>query len=58
MLPPGQIAVLRGIYKVYRLKGRVQRKVIETAFKAATGKDLGPKYYSIPVVKQLIELAS
>lgn len=58
MLTPAQIAALKAIYKIYRLKGKVQRRVIEVAFKAATGKDLGPMYYSIPIVSQLMALMS
>jgi|GEM_PF-2842993 len=56
MLTPAQILALKAIYKAYRFKGKVQRRIIEAAFKAATGKDLGPMYYSIPIVRQLMEL--
>jgi len=58
MFTPAQILALKAIYKAYKFKGKVQRKVVEKSFKAATGKDLGPMYYSIPIVRQLMELMS
>ncbi len=56
ILGPREIAALTAAYKIYRLKGKIQRKVVEAIFKAATGKDLGPAYYSIPIVQKLLEL--
>ena len=56
ILGPREIAALTAAYKVYRFKGKLQRKVVEAIFKAATGKDLGPTYYAIPIVQKLIEL--
>jgi hypothetical protein len=56
LLTPTQIAALTAVYKIYRFKGKLQRRVIETIFKAATGQTLGPKYYAIPIVQKLLEL--
>ena len=43
-------------YKSYRAKGRLERKAVERIFYYATGKKLGAGYYSIPVVRKLMEL--
>lgn len=56
ILGPKEVAALTAAYKVYRFKGKLQRKAVETIFKAATGQTLGPKYYAIPIVQKLLEL--
>lgn len=58
MLGPKEIAALNALYKIYRTKKRVERKVIEQAFYYATGKRLGAKYYAIEIVRKLLELSS
>lgn len=56
ILGPKEIAALTIAYKAYRFKGKLQRKAVEAIFKAATGKELGPKYYAVPIVQKLLEL--
>jgi hypothetical protein len=56
ILGPKELAALTIAYKLYRFKGKLQRKVIETIFYAATGRKLGPEYYAIPIVRLLMEL--
>ncbi len=58
LLTPGQIAALTAIYQIYRFKKRVERKSIEWLFYQTTGKKLGSIYYSIPIVRNLIDLTS
>jgi hypothetical protein len=56
ILGPREVTTLTTAYKVYRFKGKLQKRAVETIFKTATGKHLGPKYYAIPIVQKLIEL--
>lgn len=56
LLSPAQITALTIAYKVYRAKKKLERKTIEWIFYKATGKKLGNMYYSIPIVKRLLEL--
>lgn len=55
-LSPAQITALTLLWKIYRFKGKMQRKTLCFLFKKATGMDLTPALYSIPIVKQLLEL--
>ena len=58
LLTPKQIAALTAAYSVYKFKKKVERKTIEWVFYRATGVKLGPKYYAIPIVRNLINLSS
>jgi len=56
-LTAGEMAALMAVYRVYRAKKKVERKVIEGAFYRATGKKLGKKYYGVAVVRMLLDLS-
>lgn len=56
LLTASEIGAVRALYKVYRKKKRVERRVIEEVFYRATGKKLGRKYWGIPIVRKLVEL--
>lgn len=56
MLTPKQITALTVIYKTYKTKKKVERKIIEKAFYHATGKRLGRAYHTIPIVRALRKL--
>ncbi|MCX7928337.1 MAG: hypothetical protein N2558_01465 [Patescibacteria group bacterium] len=53
-LSPAQISAL--LWKLYRFKGKMQRKTLCFLFKKTTEVDLTPALYGIPIVKQLLEL--
>jgi hypothetical protein len=57
-LTPKQIAALTIVYGIYKKKKKVERKVIEGIFYRTTGKKLGKKYYTIPIVRALMQLSS
>lgn len=52
-----EIAALQLVYRLYRKKKKVERRVIEEVFYRTTGKRLGKKYWAIPVVRRLVELS-
>lgn len=55
LLTPKELSALKIAFAAYRFKRKIESKVIAGIFKAVTGKELTHQYFTVPIIKEILE---